>query len=145
MGVPWHVICHSSLVAFNSLSLSFVSLITMSQCVLPWIYPVWDTLCFLDLADYFLSHVREVFSYYLFKYFLRSFLSSPSGTPTMWILVHLMLSQRSLRLSSFPFILFSIFCGTDFHHSALQVIYLCFCLLLCYGFLLEYYSSLLVL
>ena len=25
--------------------------------------------------DYFLSHVREVFSYYFFKYFLRSFLS----------------------------------------------------------------------
>ena len=33
------------------------------------------TLCFLDLLDYFLSRVREVFRYYLFKYFLRSFLS----------------------------------------------------------------------
>ena len=32
-------------------------------------------LCFLDLVDYFLSHVREVFSYYLFKCFLGSFLS----------------------------------------------------------------------
>ena len=28
-------------------------------------------------------------------------LSSPSGTPIMWMLVRLMLSQRSLRLSSF--------------------------------------------
>ena len=37
------------------------------------VYPVWDSLCFLDLVDYFLSHVWEVFSYYLFKYFLRSF------------------------------------------------------------------------
>ena len=36
------------------------------------------TLCFLDLVDYFLSHVREVFSYYLFTYFLRSFLSLSS-------------------------------------------------------------------
>ena len=33
-------------------------------------------LCFLDLVEYLLSHIREVFSYYLFKYFLRSFLSS---------------------------------------------------------------------
>ena len=45
MGVPLHVICHFSLVAFNilSLSLTFVSLITVcvSQCVPPWIYPAW--------------------------------------------------------------------------------------------------------
>ena len=34
-----------------------------------------ETLCFLDLVDYFLSRVRGVFSYYLFKYFLESFLS----------------------------------------------------------------------
>ena len=33
------------------------------------------TLNFLDLADYYLSHFKEVFSYYLFKYFLESFLS----------------------------------------------------------------------
>ena len=45
------------------------------QCVLPWVYPVWDPLCFLDLANYFLSHVGDVFSYYLFKYFLGPFLS----------------------------------------------------------------------
>ena len=48
-------------------------------------------------------------AFYVFKYFLRSFLSlySPSGTPIMWIFAHLM-SQRSLRLSSVLFILFSI-------------------------------------
>ena len=59
----------------------------------------------------FLSHVREVFGYYLFKYFLRPFLSSPSGTPIMQTLVHLMLSQRSLILSLFLFILLSLFCS----------------------------------
>ena len=32
-------------------------------------------LFFLDFVDYCLSHVKEVFSYCLFKYFLRSFLS----------------------------------------------------------------------
>ena len=39
-----------------------------------WVYPVWESLCFLDLMDYFFSHVREVFDYNLFKYFLRHFL-----------------------------------------------------------------------
>ena len=65
MGVPLYVICYFFLVAFNILSLSliFVSLITVLLSVL------------LDLVDYFLSRVREVFSYNLFKYFLRSFLS----------------------------------------------------------------------
>ena len=82
----------------------------VSWCVPPWIYPVWDSLRFLDLLDYFLLHVREVFTYYIFKYFGGSFLSSPSGTPIMQMLVCLMLSQRSLRLSSFFFIIFSIFC-----------------------------------
>ena len=37
-------------------------------------------------------------------------LSYPSGTPIMRMFIHLMLSQRSLRLPSFLFILFSIFC-----------------------------------
>ena len=77
MGVPLYVICHFYLVAFNifSVSLIFVSLITvcLSMFLLGFILP--RTLCFLDLGDCFLSHVREVFSYYLLKYFLRSFLS----------------------------------------------------------------------
>ena len=36
---------------------------------------LFGTLCFLDLVDYLFSHVREVFIYYLFKYFPESFLS----------------------------------------------------------------------
>ena len=77
MRVPMYIICHLPFAAFNisSLSLMFVSLITMSWCVPPWVYPALDSLCFLDLVDYFLSHVSKVFSYYLFEYFLRSFLS----------------------------------------------------------------------
>ena len=52
----------------NFQSLIFISLI----CVLavPRV-----SLCFLDLSEWFLSHVKEVFSYYLFKYFPWSFLS----------------------------------------------------------------------
>ena len=29
----------------------------VSWCVPPWVYPSWDSLCFLDLVDYFLSHI----------------------------------------------------------------------------------------
>ena len=42
--------------------------------VLPCVYPVWDPLGFLDLGDYFLPHFRELFNYYLLKYFLIVFL-----------------------------------------------------------------------
>ena len=42
----------------------------MSWCVSPWVCIVWDTLCLLDLIDYFLSHVGEIFNYNLFKIFL---------------------------------------------------------------------------
>ena len=45
----------------------------MSWGVLSWIYPVWDSLGFLDLCDYFVPQFREVFDYYL-KYFLMVFL-----------------------------------------------------------------------
>ena len=47
----------------------------VSQCVPPGVYPSWDSLWFLNLVDYLLSRVWEVFSSHLFKYFLRSFLS----------------------------------------------------------------------
>ena len=46
----------------------------MSWSVSPWVHPVWDSLDFLDLGDYFLPHFREVFNYYLLKYFLMVFL-----------------------------------------------------------------------
>ena len=46
----------------------------MSWGVSPWVCPVWDSLGFLDLGDYFLPHFKEVFNYYLLKYFLMVFL-----------------------------------------------------------------------
>ena len=114
MGVPLYVTCCFSLVAFRIFSLSLIFPIWLI-CVLAcsnWIYPAWDSLCFLDLGDCFLSHVREFFRYYHFKYFLRSFLLSfPSGTPTLWMLMCLMLSQRSIRLSWFRFSIFFLFCS----------------------------------
>ena len=72
MGIPLCVICCFSLAAFNicSLCLIFVNLINIS----PWVYPIWNSLCFLDLGDYFLPYFREVFNYYLLKDFLMVFL-----------------------------------------------------------------------
>ena len=83
---------------------------------LPCCVPLWNnatrnSLWFLDLDNCFISQVREVFSYYFFKYFLRPFsLSSTSETP-IWtqILVCLTLSQRSFKMVSFLFINFSFF------------------------------------
>ena len=78
MEISLYVICCFPLVSFNifSFSLIFVSLITMSQHVPPWVDAVWYSLCFLDLSDCFLSHVRGVFSCHLCKYYLlRPFLS----------------------------------------------------------------------
>ena len=84
----------------------------MSWPVSPWVYPVWDSLCFLVLIDYFVSRIMEVFNYNLFKYFLSPFLFLFFFLdPIIRMLVCLMLSQRSLRLSSILFILFSLFCS----------------------------------
>ena len=46
----------------------------MSRGASPWVYSVWDSLGFLDLGGSFLPHFREVFNYYLLKYFLMDFL-----------------------------------------------------------------------
>ena len=71
-------------------------------CVSPWVHPVWRPLGFLDLDGYFLLHFREVFYYYLLKYFLMPFLFCLLILgQKIWMLGHLTLSQRSLRLSSF--------------------------------------------
>ena len=82
----------------------------MSLCDSTWIYPTLDSLCFLDLVDYFLFHVSKVFKY-LFQCFHKSLLSSLSGSPIIQIMVHLMLYWRPFKMSSFFFShYFSIFC-----------------------------------
>ena len=46
----------------------------MSWHVSPWVYLIWDSLCLLDLINYFLFHVGDIFNYNLFKNFLIPFL-----------------------------------------------------------------------
>ena len=43
--------------------------------VSPWAYFGLNSLCFFDLSEGFLSHIKEIFSYNLFNYFLWPFLS----------------------------------------------------------------------
>ena len=77
MGVPLYVICHFSLVSLNIYFIFVFNFCQfdyyVSQCVPPWVYPAWDSLCFLDLVDYFLSHIKASFqllSLQLFSYVL---------------------------------------------------------------------------
>ena len=86
----------------------------MSGRVSSWVYPAWDSLCLLDLIDCFLFHVGENFNYNFFKSFLIPYFFSSFGTNVTLKLVHLILPQRSLRLSSVIFILFTLFCSSAF-------------------------------
>ena len=113
MGIPLYIICCFSFAAFNifSLYLIFDSLINVCLGVFLLGLILYGTLCAYWTWLTILSHIWEVFTYSLFKYFLSSFLLLFfSGAPIIQMFVSLMLSQRSLSLSSIPFILFSLFC-----------------------------------
>ena len=47
------VSCFSLAALIFLFALNFFSLINMSWGVSPWVYPVWDSLSFFDLGDYF--------------------------------------------------------------------------------------------
>ena len=95
----------------------------MSLGVSPWVYPVWDSLGFLDLGDYFLPHFREVSTIISSSIFSWPFfLSSYSGTSMIRMLGCLTLSQKSLRLSSFLLIHFSFFLSDSFISTILSSI-----------------------
>ena len=75
MGISLCVICCFSFAVFNICSLCLIFIdYYVSWSVSPWVYPDWNFLGFLDLGGYFLPHFREVFNYYLLKYFLMVFL-----------------------------------------------------------------------
>ena len=102
----------------------------MSWGVSPWVYPVWDSLGFLDLGDYFLPHFREVFNYYLLKYFLMVFLfvffweSYDSNIGAFNIVPEV----SEIVLVSFNSFLFFPFCFIYFYHSIFYLTYPIFCL-----------------
>ena len=86
----------------------------MSWHVSPWVYPVWDSLCLLDLIDCFLCYIWKISTIISSKIFsVPFFFSSSSGIPIIQMLVSLILPQRSLRISSALFILFTLFCSSE--------------------------------
>ena len=115
MGFPLYVTCCFSLAAFNVLSLYLVFVNFNSMWLVSlWVYPVWNSLCFLDLIIYFFFHVGEILNYNLIKNFSYPFFfSSSSGTPIVQMLVRLILSRRSLRLSSILYILYTLLCFSE--------------------------------
>ena len=105
MGVGGSFICYLLLflVAFNIFSLYLICQFDqyVSHCVSPWVYPMRDSLCFLNLSQCLLFHIMEVFSYNPFKYFSGPFfLSSPLEPLECWF---------NVRLSSIISILVSLF------------------------------------
>ena len=100
-----------SLVAFSALSLIFLSLITRSLSMFLIGFMLPGTVCFLILADCSLFHIRNVFSYYLFKYFLRSFLSLFFWYPYNARVAALNVVPEVSWVVFIFFILFSIFCS----------------------------------
>ena len=117
MGFPLYVTCCFSLAAFNILSLClvFVSLISMclGMFLLGFILygTLWASWTWLTISFSMLGKFSTIISSKIFSY--PFFFSSFSGTPIIQMLVHLILPQRSLRLSSVLFILFTLFCSSE--------------------------------
>ena len=112
MGIPLCVICCFYLAAFNicSLCLIFVNLITMCLGVFHlgfilfwtlWVSWTWVIISFSVLGKFSTIVSSSIFSWSIFL--------SSSGTPMIRMLWCLILSWRSLRLSSFILIHFSFF------------------------------------
>ena len=97
----------------------------MSWGLLPWVYPVWDSLGFLDLDGYFLPHFREVFNYYLLRYILIPFLF----VFFFWVIYdsNVWVFNIAPEVSEVVFISFNSFlffplCFIYFHHSSTSLI-----------------------
>ena len=97
-----------------SLCLLFVCLISMCLGGFLLGFILYGTLCaswtWLTISFSMVEKFSTIISSKVFSY--PFFFSSSSGTPIIWMLVHLILSQKSLRLSSVLFILFTLFCSS---------------------------------
>ena len=132
MGFPLYVPCYFSLADFNILSLClvFVSLISMCLDVFLLGFTLYGTLyaswtC-LTISFSMLGKFSTIISS---KIFLYPFFFSSSGTPILQMLVHLILSQRSLEnsLSSFHSFYFILLFRSYFYHFNFQLTVSFFC------------------
>ena len=110
MGIPLYIIFCFSLAAFHifSLNLIFVSLINMYLAMFLLGFILYGTLCaswtWVAISFPMLGKFLTIISSNIFSD--PFFFSSSSGPPIIQMLMQLMLSQRSLRLSPIPFIFF---------------------------------------
>ena len=94
------------------------------------VFILFGTLVLLDLDGYFLPHFREVFNYYLLKYFLTPFLfvffwdSYDSNVGAFNVFPEV----SEVVLISFNSFLFFPLCFIYFHHSIFHLTYPIFCL-----------------
>ena len=134
MGIPLCFICCFSLACFNifHLYLIFDSLINMCLGMFLLGFILCGTLCFLDLVDYSLSHVREVFNYNLFKYFLSPFFFflfffwDPYNSNVC--VLNIVPAVSETVFNSFNSIFFILLSCSYFHYFIFQVPYPFFCL-----------------
>ena len=132
MGFPLYVTCCFSLAAFNihSLCLVFVSLISVCLGMFLLGFILYGTLCLLDLIDYFLFHVGEIFNYNLFKNFLILFLflfffRDPYNSNV--VAFDIVPEVSETVLSSFHSCHFIRLFRSYFHHFIFQITDLFFC------------------
>ena len=149
MWFPFYVICCFSLAAFNIsyLCLIFVNLINVCLIVFPFGFLLlWDSLLFWDLIDYFLTHVRVLSDFNLFKNIFRPFL---------FLFLVFFQDPKTSNIGAFnivppwcfwgypqlfSFLFFILLVSSYFHHSIFQVYYPVFCKLFCCLFLLEHFE-----
>ena len=113
-----YVICCFSLIAFNIFSLSLIFFSLVNTCLNVFLFG--DLSCrrlspFPGLDVCFLSHVRKVYSYFLFNDLLRPLLFSFCDPYN----VSVQRCPRGLRLSSF-LVLFSLFCSRAMFFTSLS-------------------------
>ena len=124
MGFPLYVTCCFSLAAFNILSLCLVFVCLISMCLGVFLlgFILYRTLCtswaWLTISFPTLGKFSTIISSKFFSY--PFFFSFSSGTHIIQMLVHLILSQRSLRLSLVLFIIFTLFCSSEVISTSLS-------------------------
>ena len=130
MGIPLCVICYFSLVALNVFSLSLISVSSINMCLSMFLlgFILYGILCKpWTWVSFSFPKLGTFLSIYLFKYFLRPFLSSSSSGTSY--------NANAAAFNAVPEVsvtilistfLFILFCSSDFYHSVFQLTYLFF-------------------